>query len=67
MNPTEVAGESLRAVARIAEAAASLSRDAAYVVLGFGVVVGQALRDAGRRMLAARTGEHPEHEPRKAA
>ncbi len=67
MSPTEVAGEGLRAVARIAEAAVSLPRDAAYVVLGFGVVVGQAVRDAGRRLLAARRVEPPEHEPRKAA
>jgi len=66
MSPTEVAEEGLRAVARIAEAAVSLPRDAAYVVLGFGVVVGQAVRDTGR-MLAPRTDDHPEHEPRKAA
>jgi hypothetical protein len=67
MSPTEAAGESLRAVARIAEAVVSLLGEAAYVVLGFGVVVGRALRDAGRRMLAAGTGDRPEPESRKVA
>ncbi len=67
MNPTEAVGEGLRAVARIAGALVSLPREATYIVLGAGVVVGQALLNAGRRILAGREGSPPGHEPREAA
>ena len=65
MTLAEIAGEGFRAVAQIAEATMSLARDATYVVLGIGVVVGQTLLDVGRR-IAGRDGDRPEA-PRAAA
>ena len=65
MSLAEIAGEGFRAVAQIADATMSLARDATYVVLGIGVVVGQTLLDAGRR-IAGRGGDRPEA-PRAAA
>ena len=67
MNPSAIVGEGLRAVARIAEGVVSLLREITYVALGMGVVAGEALVDAGRRVFAGRASEHPPDEPRRAA
>jgi hypothetical protein len=67
MNHSAIVVEGLRAAARIAEGVVSLLREVTYVALGMGVVAGEALLDAGRRLVTGRASEHPPHKPRKAA
>lgn len=68
MDANDIAGEGLRLVSRLADAAVAIPVTAGYVALGAAVLVGQSLLDVARQTwdrLPSLGGAQPDKQPRE--